>query len=209
MIYVKCTSVEKFYVCTETEMPNNMDTGDEQEVLQKNEVWFPGGKWCTNHGWCAHTTRGCQGVARKHVVGTGRGNMICYHCKSTTHFIKDCPTRPKRGFGCWNCGGQHPIQECEAEFDADLIFANKKASKEKWATSTSKGKGEEGEATASIHYISIYQYPYMTGPSYPTYGRPLPGPYVYRHHSAHNCTGCRRHHQIRQRWYDVRVFLRP
>ena len=98
---------------------------------------------------------------RRRIHGCGRGKggqleaLVWYGWpRSTTHFIEDCPTRPKHGFACWNCGGQHPVQECEDEFDAVRIFANKKASKEKWASRTPKGKGEEGEATASIQVLA-------------------------------------------------------
>ena len=86
---------------------DNMETGG-AAIAQKNSEWYQGGKWCTSHGWCGHTTRGCQGVERKHAPGGGRGGVICYHCKSTSHLIKQCPTPRKEASPAGIAGGAMP-----------------------------------------------------------------------------------------------------
>ena len=132
---------------------DNMETGG-AAIAQRNQEWYQGGKWCTSHGWCGHTTRGCQGVERRHTPGGGKGGVICYHCKSTSHLIKQCPTRPKRGLICWNCGGAHALNDCDEEFDSERIFASRAESQARWASKSQKGGGHEAEALASIQLLA-------------------------------------------------------
>ena len=80
--------------------------------------------------------------------------MICYHCKSTSHLIKQCPTRPKRGLTCWNCGGAHALNDCDEEFDSERIFASRRESQARWASRAPKGRGDEAEALASIQLLA-------------------------------------------------------